>query len=67
MLDKISLCVATTMMTMVMERKQEIALKKVLGAQNKALSLEFLSEAAVLALAGTFVGLIYCSLTNCNN
>jgi putative ABC transport system permease protein len=51
------LCVATTMMTMVMERKAEIALKKVLGAQNKSLSLEFLSEAAVLALAGTLVGL----------
>ncbi|MDQ0195408.1 ABC transporter permease [Paenibacillus wynnii] len=53
------LCVATTMMTMVMERKQEIALKKVLGAQNKALSLEFLSEAGVLALAGTLAGLIF--------
>ncbi|NOU82194.1 FtsX-like permease family protein [Paenibacillus sp. LMG 31459] len=53
------LCVATTMMTMVMERKQEIALKKVLGAQNKALSLEFLSEAGVLALAGTLVGLVF--------
>lgn len=53
------LCVATTMMTMVMERKQEIALKKVLGAQNKALSLEFLSEAGVLALAGTLVGLFF--------
>ncbi|MCL6606211.1 MAG: ABC transporter permease [Paenibacillus sp.] len=53
------LCVATTMMTMVMERKQEIALKKVLGAQNKALSLEFLSEAAVLALAGTLIGLFF--------
>ncbi|MEK3987645.1 FtsX-like permease family protein [Paenibacillus sp. FSL K6-3166] len=51
------LCVATTMMTMVMERKQEIALKKVLGAQNKDLSLEFMSEAAVLALAGTLLGL----------
>ncbi|WP_229522204.1 ABC transporter permease [Paenibacillus monticola] len=53
------LCVATTMMTMVMERKQEIALKKVLGAQNKALSLEFLSEAGVLALAGTLAGLFF--------
>lgn len=53
------LCVATTMMTMVMERKQEIALKKVLGAQNKALFLEFLSEAGVLALAGTLVGLVF--------
>lgn len=53
------LCVATTMMTMVMERKQEIALKKVLGAQNKALSLEFLSEAGVLALAGTLAGLVF--------
>ncbi|MCL6459098.1 MAG: ABC transporter permease [Gorillibacterium sp.] len=52
------LCVATTMMTMVIERKQEIALKKVLGAQNKALSLEFLSEAGVLALAGTLAGLL---------
>ncbi|MBW4082720.1 ABC transporter permease [Paenibacillus sp. S150] len=53
------LCVATTMMTMVMERKQEIALKKVLGAHNKALSLEFLSEAGVLALAGTLAGLVF--------
>ncbi|NWL88531.1 hypothetical protein DMN77_13220 [Paenibacillus sp. 79R4] len=51
------LCVATTMMTMVMERRQEIALKKVLGAGNRALSLEFLSEAAVLGLIGSVAGL----------
>lgn len=51
------LCTGITMMTMVMERKAEIALKKVLGARHRALFLEFLCEGGLLALAGTLVGL----------
>lgn len=52
------LCVATTMMTMIMERKQEIALKKALGAHNKVLAMEFMSEGGVLGLSGALFGLV---------
>lgn len=51
------LCVATTMMTMVVERKREIALKKALGAQNPTLVLEFLSEGGILSLLGSLLGI----------
>ena len=51
------LCVATTMMTMVVERKREIGLKKALGAQNRSIMIEFLSEGSILGLAGGIVGI----------
>ncbi|MBM7624734.1 ABC transporter permease [Sporohalobacter salinus] len=50
------LCVSTTMMTIVTERKEEIALKKALGAENKQVSMEFLTEAAILGGIGGLVG-----------
>jgi putative ABC transport system permease protein len=50
------ICVGTTMLTVVMERRREIGLKKALGADNRAIIAEFLSEGAVLALTGGLLG-----------
>jgi putative ABC transport system permease protein len=53
------ICVGTTMMTVVMERRREIGLKKALGADNAAIIAEFLGEGAVLALAGGILGAFF--------
>ncbi|SDC11675.1 MULTISPECIES: ABC transporter permease [unclassified Candidatus Frackibacter] len=50
------LCVSTTMMTIVTERKEEIGLKKALGAENSNIITEFLTEAAILGGIGGLVG-----------
>ncbi|MDR1947399.1 MAG: ABC transporter permease [Desulfovibrio sp.] len=50
------ICVGTTMMTVVMERRKEIGLKKALGAENKSIIKEFLGEGMVLACAGGLLG-----------
>jgi putative ABC transport system permease protein len=50
------ICVATTMMTVVMERRREIGLKKALGAENKRIALEFLAEGLALGLLGGGLG-----------
>ncbi|MDR3210518.1 MAG: ABC transporter permease [Planctomycetota bacterium] len=50
------ICVGTTMMTMVMERRQEIGLKKALGADNQAVAWEFVAEGGLLGLVGGGVG-----------
>ncbi|GHU84898.1 ABC transporter permease [Deferribacterales bacterium] len=52
------ICVATTMMAIVMERKNEIGLKKALGAKNINVMMEFLGESALLGLAGGLLGSI---------
>jgi putative ABC transport system permease protein len=52
------ICVGTTMLTVVMERRGEIGLKKALGADNKAIIFEFIGEGVVLALAGWLPGLV---------
>jgi len=53
------LCVSTTMMTIIAERKKEIALKKALGASNMIVISEFLTEAFVLGLAGGIAGYVF--------
>jgi putative ABC transport system permease protein len=57
------ICVAATMMTVVMERRKEIGLKKALGAENRAIAAEFLGEGvcigAVGSLPGTVIGWIF--------
>ncbi len=50
------LCVTTTAMAMIMERRQEIALKKALGADNKSIIYEFLGESTILGLLGGAAG-----------
>ncbi|MDR1685329.1 MAG: ABC transporter permease [Desulfovibrio sp.] len=49
-------CVGTGMMTVVMERRKEIGLKKALGAENRSIIGEFAGEGAVLACAGALLG-----------
>jgi putative ABC transport system permease protein len=50
------ICVATTMISAVAERRREIGLKKALGASNQSLFLEFLGEAVFLGVLGGFLG-----------
>jgi putative ABC transport system permease protein len=50
------ICVATTMMTVVMERRKEIGLKKAIGADNRSIALEFLGEGLFLGAAGGLLG-----------
>ncbi|AEF86638.1 permease domain protein [Treponema primitia ZAS-2] len=55
----IMICVATTMMAVVAERRQEIGLRKALGAANSALVLEFLGEGAFLGALGGLLGAVF--------
>ena len=50
--------VGTTMMTVVMERRREIGLKKAIGAENGSIVAEFLGEGIALALAGGLAGTV---------
>ncbi|MDR2368524.1 MAG: ABC transporter permease [Deltaproteobacteria bacterium] len=50
------ICVTTTMMTVVMERRKEIGLKKALGAENKKVAREFLAEGLMLGVLGGLIG-----------
>ncbi|MDR1921187.1 MAG: ABC transporter permease [Candidatus Adiutrix sp.] len=50
------ICVATTMMTVVLERRREIGLKKALGAENRRVAREFLAEGLILGVLGGFLG-----------
>jgi putative ABC transport system permease protein len=50
------ICVATTMMTVVLERRREIGLKKALGADNKRIAREFLTEGLILGVFGGLIG-----------
>jgi putative ABC transport system permease protein len=53
------ICVATTMMTVVMERRKEIGLKKALGAENRSIVAEFLGEGVCLGLGGGLLGVAF--------
>lgn len=52
------ICVATTMMTVVMERRKEIGLKKAIGAESSTIVGEFIAEGAVLGVAGGVIGAV---------
>lgn len=52
------ICVATTMMAVVAERRQEIGLKKALGASNKSIVMEFLGEGLLLGGLGGLLGVV---------
>ena len=51
-------CVATTMMAVVAERRQEIGLKKSLGASNQSIVMEFLGEGLFLGALGGILGVL---------
>jgi putative ABC transport system permease protein len=55
----IMICVATTMMAVVAERRKEIGLKKALGAANRTLILEFLGEGFFLGGLGGLLGAVF--------
>ncbi|MDR2504285.1 MAG: ABC transporter permease [Deltaproteobacteria bacterium] len=52
------ICVATTMMTVIMERRREIGLKKALGAEDRRIAKEFFAEGVILGLVGGLCGAI---------
>lgn len=52
----ITLCIITTMIALAIERRQEVALKKALGASNLKILLEFFGEGAILGVAGGIIG-----------
>ncbi|MDR2033764.1 MAG: ABC transporter permease [Helicobacteraceae bacterium] len=62
------ICVSTTMTAIVLERLKEIGLKKALGADSKAIVIEFLSESLILGfLGGAFgcvLGYIFANFTS---
>ncbi len=53
------ICVGTTMMAVVTERRKEIGLKKALGAGNKSVVLDFLGEGIVLGICGGLLGVLF--------
>lgn len=53
-----TLCVMTTLIAVVSERTREIGLMKALGADNRSIVLQFLSETLLIGLAGVTAGLI---------
>ena len=50
------ICVSTTMMAVVAERKKEIGLKKALGASNASVVSDFMGEAVALGFFGGLLG-----------
>ncbi|MGP1349742.1 MAG: ABC transporter permease [Stomatobaculum sp.] len=50
------ICVSTTMMAVVTERKREIGLKKALGASNRSVVTDFLGEGIMLGVIGGLLG-----------
>ena len=55
----IMICVATTMMAVVTERRKEIGLRKALGAGNRSLVVEFLGEGVFLGGLGGLFGAVF--------
>ena len=52
------ICVTTTMMAVVAERRKEIGLKKALGASNSSVVKDFMGEAVMLGLIGGIFGVV---------
>ena len=50
------ICVSTTMMAVVTERRKEIGLKKAVGATNSSVIVDFLGEGAFLGVFGGLLG-----------
>ena len=52
------ICVSTTMMAVVSERRREIGLRKALGASDSSIRTEFLGEGMFLGLLGGILGAV---------
>ena len=52
------ICVSTTMMAVVTERRKEIGLKKALGATNSSVIVDFLGEGVFLGVFGGLLGVV---------
>ncbi|MDR1568048.1 MAG: FtsX-like permease family protein, partial [Streptococcaceae bacterium] len=52
------ICVGTTMMSVVTERRKEVGLKKALGATDASIVVEFLGEGSILGIIGGSFGII---------
>lgn len=52
-----TLCAMTTLIAVVSERTREIGLMKAIGADDRSIVLQFLSETLIIALAGVAAGL----------
>jgi putative ABC transport system permease protein len=52
-----TLCVMTTLIAVVSERTREIGLMKAIGADDRGIVLQFLTETLVIGLAGVLAGL----------
>ena len=52
------ICVATTMTAVIAERRQEIGLRKALGADNRSIIAQFMCEGLLLGAAGGIIGSI---------
>jgi len=53
-----TLCVMTTLITVVSERTREIGLMKAIGADDRDIVLQFLTETLVIGIAGVAAGLV---------
>ncbi len=53
-----TLCVNATLTAMVAERSAEIGLQKALGAGNRTIMVQFLSETALICLIGVILGVV---------
>ena len=64
------ICVATTMMAVVTERRKEIGLRKALGASDKSIIAEFMGEGMMLGavggLIGSFMGFVFAQAVSVN-
>ena len=53
--------VVNIMFVSVVERTKEIGIRKAVGAKNRTILIQFITEAAVLCFAGAIIAFIFCS------
>lgn len=53
-----TLCVSSTLVSQTQERNKEVGLQKALGANNKVILKQYLSEISIIAIFGIIIGLL---------